>query len=119
VDPFERDAGQPDPPYRIPLEPIQSPVLSAIGFDADKQILAVQFKRNGMILHYAGVTLETALAFYTAGSKGAYYSQHIRSQYQGQRMTGPCASCGSEGFIGERCGDCGTAMHAEATSSHD
>ena len=91
---------------RIPLEPIASSSLSAIGYNPAKQILAVQFK-NGTIFHYAGISLDLAGELGLADSKGSFYAKNIRGKFQAERMTGVCSQCGDEGWIGEECGDCG------------
>jgi hypothetical protein len=100
-------------PIRIPLEPIDSSNLHAIGWDEAKSILAVQFK-NGAIFHYAGIERALATAFYCAESRGRFYSQQIRGKFQGQKMTGPCTACGAQGWIGDRCDDCGCGNFADA-----
>lgn len=97
---------------KVPLEEIVSSNLAAVGYHPEKQILAVQFK-DGTIFHYANVPIEDAQAFYGSESRGRYYAQNIRGKLTGQRMTGPCPKCGDEGWIGEKCHDCGTAHYAE------
>jgi len=87
---------------RIPLELVDSSNLAARGYDLERSILAVQFKTSGIIFHYAGVPADLARTFFEADSSG---------KFSGERMTGPCGKCGSEGWIGELCGDCGTALH--------
>lgn len=98
---------------KIPLEAIQSSNLLGIGFNAQKQLLAVQFK-GGHIYHYAGVSVEDAAALYGAESRGRHYAQHIKGKFSGQKMTGKCPSCADgPGWIGETCTDCGTATYAD------
>ncbi len=91
---------------QIPLEPVTSTNLDAIGYDLERSILAVRFK-SGIVFHYASVPTGAALALFEAESKGRCYSKDIKGKYPGERMTGPCAKCGDEGWIGERCSDCG------------
>lgn len=98
---------------KIALTAIESSNLAAVGYNEAKKILAVQFKGNGQIFHYAGVSVEDCAAFFGSDSLGRYYSQNIRGKLQAERMTGPCEKCGAEGWIGERCDDCGTADHVE------
>ena len=93
---------------RIIMEPVTSSNLDAAGYDPQRKILAVQFK-SGMIYHYAGVEPDLAFELYAAESKGRFYSAHIRGKFSAQRMTGPCAQCGDEGWIGDRCSACGAA----------
>ena len=94
----------------ISLNGVMSSLLAAIGYNREKQILAVEFS-SGVIFHYAGVGPDLWQAFLESPSQGRYYSQHIRGKFQGEKMTGPCANCGASGWIGERCADCGTAEY--------
>lgn len=99
--------------YKVPLEAITSSNLAAAGYDSAKSILAVQFK-SGIIFHYAGVDLDTATAFYMAGSRGSYYATHIKGKFTASRVTGECPKCGDKhGYIGDTCTDCGTAVIIE------
>lgn len=108
--------------YRIDLEPITSSNLAAIGYDPQKNILAIEFK-GGDVFHYAGISLEMALDFYSAPSRGSFYAKNIRGKFEGALMTGRCPACGSIGRVGERCDDCGTMDIAprppKGQSSHE
>jgi hypothetical protein len=97
---------------KITLQAFASTNLAALGYNAEKKILAVQFK-SGAIYHYADIPLKLALGFLQTDSVGRYYATQIKGKYPGQRMTGPCPACGSEGWIGDRCEDCGTADYQE------
>lgn len=101
------------PAEKIHLEPVASSNLGALGYNPHKIILAVQFKTTGIIFHYAGVPVEVAAGFNSAESIGRYYIEHIRGRYQAQRMTGPCEKCGTEGWVGDVCDDCGTGKFLE------
>lgn len=96
---------------KIPLEAVVSSNLAAVGYNPAKQILAVQFAKSGIIIHYAPVPPELAADLGAAESKGAFYAKHIRGKIQGERMTMPCPNCNDEGWIGETCSDCGTAQY--------
>jgi hypothetical protein len=85
----------------------------AAGYDAEKKILGVQFA-SGTVWHYGSVPYDVAAGLFDAPSKGRFYAQHIKQHYPGARMTGPCPSCGSEGYITETCDDCGTAEYVPA-----
>lgn len=96
---------------KIALEPVVSSNLQAVGFDAERQRVAVQFK-NGKIYYYAGVSLEAQEQFAKAESLGGFYSRHIRGRYVGELMTGECPKCGdAPGFAGETCADCGCDVY--------
>ncbi len=69
---------KPRPP--IALQPVESHQIGAIGYDADTQTLAVQFKRGALaIYHYPNVTPETWAAFQAAESKGTFFGAHIKA----------------------------------------
>ncbi|CAN7340451.1 KTSC domain-containing protein [Acidovorax sp. LjRoot74] len=67
-------------PYTpIPLTPVQSNQIGAIGYDAATQTLAVCFARGaGAIYHYPGVSPELHAEFMAADSKGIFFGQRIR-----------------------------------------
>ena len=98
--------------YRIPTNPVSSSNIAEIGFDDDKQILAVVFK-SGAIYHYAGVSADLALDFLHAPSIGRFYSTQIKGKFTGQKMTGHCPRCGIQARVGEECPDCGCDLIAE------
>lgn len=99
------------PALHVPLEPVVSTNLSAIGYDPKRRILAVQFASSGDIMHYAGVPPKLAGDFKRAESFGKFYAQHVRGKFQADKMTGPCLDCGDRGWIGERCKECGRAPY--------
>lgn len=99
IDGIERDA-------------VESTNLASIGYDARRQILAIEFK-SGIVFHYGSVPSWTVGTLLEAPSRGAFYAKEIRGKYPAQRMTGPCGKCGDEGPIGVTCTDCGTAAYQE------
>ena len=76
-----------------------------------RQTLAVKFK-SGDVFHYSPVDIELASQFYCAESKGQFYSAYIKYKIPSKLMTGPCASCGELGAVGEAC-SCGNGRHVE------
>lgn len=92
---------------KIPLEPVTSSNIAALGYDPVREQMAVQFV-SGHVVHYSQVSLEEATAFYVAESKGKHYAAHVRGKKPAEYMTGPCPKCGDDGWIGETCTDCGT-----------
>ena len=99
----------------IPLTPVESAAIAAIGHNPDKNILAIQFK-SGSIRHYAGFSVEAFEAMAQAESIGQYFHTKIKNRYQVEQMTGECSKCGALGWIGETCGDCGCATYAPGVS---
>ena len=69
-----------DKPFvAIPMTPVQSNQVGAIGYDAATKILAVTFTRGpGHIYHYPNVEEKTHAEFMSAESKGAFFGQHIK-----------------------------------------
>lgn len=67
-----------EPRPAIPLTPVKSNQVKAIGYDASTQTLAVQFTRGaGAIYHYPNVTPEAHAAFVGSESIGKHFGQHI------------------------------------------
>lgn len=96
---------------KIPREPVTSSTLASVGYDVDRQILAVEF-HSGHIYHYAPVSPDVARDFVTAESLGGYFGRQIRGHLPGEKMTGACTKCGdAPGWIGDVCEDCGTATY--------
>lgn len=63
----------------IPLEPVQSKQIKAIGYDESTQTLAVEFTSGkGGIYHYPNVALDTAQAFRQSESAGSFFWKHIK-----------------------------------------
>jgi hypothetical protein len=100
------------PAEKIPLTPITSSNLAAIGYHAAKQILGVEFKGGG-IFHYAGVGPEVYQQLLEAPSRGSFFAKIIRGKFQGEKMTGPCLDCGAHGWIGETCAQCGCSPYQQ------
>lgn len=96
---------------KIPLEAVVSSNIAAAGYDAERQVLAIQFKTNKAVRHYHGVGQELATAFYLAESKGKVYAGRIRGKFRAERVTGPCRNCKAEGYVGDVCSRCGTDRH--------
>ena len=67
---------------KIPLQPVDSSQLAAIGHDAHTSTLAIRFKNwkgeETSLYHYANVDAETFAAFLAAESKGRHFGQHIK-----------------------------------------
>lgn len=66
----------------IPMTKCQSSQINAVGYDADSQTLAVEFKNFkgdiGSLYHYSNVSQEQFDAFNTAESKGKHLGQFIK-----------------------------------------
>lgn len=66
----------------IPLTPVTSSQLAAIGHDPATNTLAIRFNgkdgRIGSLYHYANVTAEQFEAFQAAESKGSHFIRNIK-----------------------------------------
>ena len=63
----------------IPLTPVQSNQVAAIGYDPLTKTLAVTFTRGpGTIYHYPEVEPKTHAEFMSAESIGKYFGAHIK-----------------------------------------
>ena len=64
----------------IPMKPVASKQIAAIGYDAGRKTLAVTFTRwKGVIYHYPGVTKKTHDDMMAAESIGTFFGQHIKA----------------------------------------
>jgi hypothetical protein len=66
----------------ITMDSIESSQIEAIGFDAETQTLAIQFKAKGTapgsLYRYSNVTAEDFAAFRDAESIGSHFYRHIK-----------------------------------------
>jgi len=69
-----------DKPYRaIPLTPVESHQIAAIGYDAATKTLAVTFNRgSGTVYHYPNVEPALHADFMAAESKGRFFDAMVR-----------------------------------------
>ncbi|MTJ56012.1 KTSC domain-containing protein [Anabaena sp. UHCC 0253] len=70
-------------PYEeeIPMLPVNSSIAYAIGYDADSQILQVEFQ-SGEVYQYFDVEAETWEDFHSADSIGEFFNQEIKGNYE-------------------------------------
>lgn len=59
---------------------VESSTFSAVGYNAEQQVLEVQFK-NGRIYQYVKVAYETYAAFMESPSKGKFLHSSIKDVY--------------------------------------
>ncbi|MBB4606146.1 hypothetical protein GGR59_002391 [Xanthomonas arboricola] len=60
--------------------PVTSSNISSIGYDADSQILEVEFN-NGSVYEYSGVPENEHVGLMSADSKGTYFNANIKKRY--------------------------------------
>lgn len=78
--PYTAPADYTEKPYvAIPMTPVSSNQVKAIGYDPATKILAVTFTRGaGAIYHYPNVEPEQHAAFIGAESIGKHFGAHIQ-----------------------------------------
>ena len=77
----------------IPLKPVASSALTAIGHDPATETLAVQMfhgSKPGNVYHYANVTLAEYSAMASAKSLGEHLARHIKAH----KAKHPCINMG-------------------------
>lgn len=65
-------------PLNIPLTPVASNQVKAVGYDPVTQTLAVQFNYGKALYQYPNVTPEQHAAFVGAESIGKHFGAHIQ-----------------------------------------
>lgn len=65
--------------------PVSSSNISAIGYDADNQVLEVEFI-NGAVYSYSGVPSGEYESFMGADSKGKYLHANIKNRYSFMKL---------------------------------
>ena len=70
------------------IENVRSTVLSAIGYDPDRQVLEARF-RTGRIYHYYKVPQDIYDNLRTAPSIGRYFNKHIARKYEAELVYDP------------------------------
>ena len=65
--------------------PVASSNVASIGYDADAQVLEIEFV-NGGVYQYMNVPREAFDELQSAASKGSYVSQNIKNRYPYTRV---------------------------------
>lgn len=65
--------------------PVSSSNISAIGYDAENQVLEVEFN-NGSVYSYSGVPSDEYHGFMDADSKGKYLHANIKNRYSFMKL---------------------------------
>lgn len=70
----------------IRMHAVDSSCFSSIGYDADNQILKVQFRESGEYYVYFDFSEEDYEAFSSADSLGKYFNAYIKGVYDYERL---------------------------------
>ncbi len=77
----------------IPLVPVKSTQVGAVGYDPTTKTLAVTFARGaGTVYQYPDITAATHAALLAAESIGKYFEQHIRPKPFKKFATAPAGT---------------------------
>lgn len=64
----------------IPMTPVESHQIAAVGYAPERKTLAVTFTRgSGAIYHYPNVDAKVHTDFMAAESKGKFFGEHVKS----------------------------------------
>jgi KTSC domain-containing protein len=66
--------------------PLESRMLTAVAYDAEKQILYLRFRKTGDIYRYFEFRTAEYQAFLDAESRGRFFLAHIRDHFRYERM---------------------------------
>ena len=74
------------PPVETPaMQPVNSSMAKAIGYDCDRQTLQIEFN-NGSVYQYTEVEQETWESLQTTDSTGRFFNREIKGNYHCQRV---------------------------------
>ncbi len=65
---------------------LESEMLAAVAYDTEKQILYLRFRKTGDVYRYFEFPKETCREFLDAESHGRYFLNHIRHDYNYERL---------------------------------
>jgi len=63
-------------------EPVQSTALQSVGYDAKAKILELEFRDNGGVWQYFGITPSTYKKFINSSSLGRFFVEKVKGKYQ-------------------------------------
>ena len=66
---------------------IDSKMLSAVAYDAEKQILHLRFRKTGDVYRYFEFPATEYQAFLDAESRGRFFLAHIRDHFRHERLS--------------------------------
>ena len=72
-------------PGLIERRPVESSNLAAVGYDARRRLLEIEF-RSGGIYRYFEVPAEVHGQLLAAESKGRFFAKHIRDRFRFERV---------------------------------
>lgn len=61
---------------------VKSSQIAQIGYDAEKQVLEIEFKGKGAVYQYSDVPKEVHTGLLAADSVGKYFNENIKGAYK-------------------------------------
>lgn len=71
----------------VKLRPIESSMISHVGYDEGEQLLRVKFKRGDATYEYSDVTVQAHDALIKAPSIGKHFHQFIRGTFESKKLS--------------------------------
>jgi len=65
---------------------VDSSMMVSLGYDREQATLEIEFKSNGQVWQYYGVSEEVYNNLKYSGSKGRFFHQNIKNQYSETRV---------------------------------
>ena len=66
--------------------PLESKMFTSAGYDAEREILYLRFRKSGDVYRYFGFPAGEFQAFLAAESHGRFFLAHIRDSYPYERL---------------------------------
>lgn len=66
--------------------PVDSTAMTSVGYDAEAEILEIQFKSGGAIRQFYAVPSEVFDEFMAAESQGDYFNTNIHGKFEEKRV---------------------------------
>ena len=67
-------------------KPVKSSAILSVGYDAEKELLEIEFADTHHIYHYFDVSPELFKELIKAGSIGAYFNTYIKNHHEEYRV---------------------------------
>ena len=65
---------------------VSSSNIRSVGYDAENQILEIEFKKQDTVYQYLGVPAAVHKALLHSASKGKYFATHIKDFYRWRQV---------------------------------
>lgn len=66
-------------------EPVESSIIESVGYDAEEQVLEIEFKEGG-VYRYHDVPESVYAGLMSVDSHGSYHAEHVKHSYPFERV---------------------------------